>query len=100
MGTISIRRRHVLSHDQARQAGERVAQRLRRDHGLQYQWQDDTIHFSAPGVDGTLHITPKTVRLDAELGIFMSLVQSRIEREIDASFQEYFGRSGGRRRKA
>ncbi len=100
MSEIRIRRRHTLSHDQARDAAEHVAQRLRKDHGLRYEWQDDTIHFSAPGVEGTLHITPKTVRLDAELGFFMSLVQSRIEKEIDASFAEYFGKPEGRRRKA
>lgn len=99
MSTISIRRRHSLSHDQARAAAEHVAQRLRREHGLRYEWRDDTIHFSAPGVDGTLHITPKTVRLDATLGFFMSLVQSRIEDEIDASFAEYFGKPRGGRRK-
>jgi len=99
LSTISIRRRHSLSHDEARAAGEHVAQRLRREHGLHYEWRDDTIHFSAPGVDGTLHITPKTVRLDAELGFLMSLVRSRIEHEIDASFAKYFGKPKRARRR-
>jgi putative polyhydroxyalkanoate system protein len=88
---IHIKRSHALSHDKARDAAERVAIKLYEDYGLGFEWQDDRIHFSTTGVQGTLHVMPKTVELNAQLGFLLSLLRSQIETEIDSYFDEYFG---------
>ncbi len=91
MSTISIKRSHALSHAKARTAAEAVANKLYEDYGLAYEWQGDSIHFATGGVKGTLHVMPKTVELNAKLGLVLSLLRSQIEAEIDRYFGEYFG---------
>lgn len=90
MADIHIKRSHALTHRKAREAAEAIAGRLYEDYGLAYEWQGDSIAFTTNGVQGTLHVMPKTVELRARLGFMLSLLRSQIEAEIDNYFGEYF----------
>lgn len=91
MSDISIRRPHALSIEEARASAERIAERLKKDFDLEYAWQRHVLHFERPGVKGELHVTQSEVRLEAKLGLLFGFLKSRVEREVDAQFDKYFG---------
>lgn len=92
MASISIKRRHSLSHREAKKAAEEVARDLKARFNLEYAWEGDHIAFQRPGVSGTLHVAKTEVRLDAELSFLLSALKGPIERaihnELDALFKK------------
>ena len=91
MPSIDIRRTHPLGLDTARQAVDKVAQRMREKFGVDTRWEGDTLRFSHMGIDGGIAVNDKEVHVQARLGMLMSALKPRIESEIHAKLDEYFG---------
>jgi putative polyhydroxyalkanoate system protein len=91
MATLSITKKHHLSHELAKAAAEKVAQDLRARFALTYQWEGDHIRFERPGLTGALAVTKDEVRLHAELGFLLSALKPSIEREVHKEFDKRFG---------
>lgn len=90
MSHISVQRDHNLGHQQARQAAEKVAGQLKEHYGMQYHWEDDTLHFERPGVDGQMDVGASEVRVDVRLGLFLLPMKHRFEQEIHRYMDELF----------
>ena len=88
MSNISIRRTHNLEHSQAVRAANRLAAKLEAEHGVRSRWDGDTLHFKRSGVDGTLHVAPKTLQLHIELGFMLALFRDSIEQEIKRTLDD------------
>lgn len=95
MASISIAKKHALSHKKAREAAQKVAEDLNERFDLAYEWNGDCIEFSRPGLSGELHVLKDEVRLDCELGFLLSAIRPAIEREVHKEFDLRFGKRRG-----
>jgi putative polyhydroxyalkanoate system protein len=91
MPTISIRRKHNLSHDEAKAAAERVARHLNNRYALAYEWEGDHVVFERPGLSGKMHVGEREVRLDVQLSFLLTPLKRPIEQQILKEFDTLFG---------
>ena len=56
MATISIARKHKLTHKKAKTVAEKIAKDLNKRFGLDYAWKGDRIEFERPGVTGHMSV--------------------------------------------
>jgi len=93
MARIAIARKHTLTHRKAREAAQKVADDLKKRFALNYEWKDDTIAFHRPGLRGEMHVGKTDIRLDAELGLLLTVLKPAIEQEVDKEFAKRFGKA-------
>ncbi|HEX8739919.1 MAG TPA: polyhydroxyalkanoic acid system family protein [Casimicrobiaceae bacterium] len=87
MASISISKRHSLTHRKARDAAERVAQDLEERFDLAWSWEGDEVVFERTGLSGRMHVGAKEIRLDVKLGLLLSALKPAIEREIHVQLE-------------
>jgi len=90
MSDIVIRRKHGKTPAAARSAAERMADELKQEFNLDYDWQGDTLRFTRPGVSGELALDGDEVALRIRLGFLLTAVKPAIEREVHKFFDENF----------
>lgn len=91
MATISVARKHGLSHKKAREGAEKIAKDLKKRFELDYAWEGDHVNFERPGVTGRMLISPERIALDVKLGWLLSPLKPAIEKEIVAQFDKLLG---------
>lgn len=91
MATISISRKHSLSHRQAKAAAEKIAKDLKKRFELDYEWNGDHIEFARTGVTGYLRVGKDRIALEASLGWLLTPLKPAIEREITAQLDKLLG---------
>jgi len=94
MTTMSIAKKHHLSHKEAKLAAQKVADDLKERFALKYAWRGDCIEFSRPGLSGEMHIGRSEVRLDCELGMMLALLKPTLESAIHREFDKRFRKPG------
>lgn len=90
MPRIDIRRPHALPLAEARAVVDKVASRMREKFGMDGQWQGDTLHFSRPGVSGSIAVESEAIQVRAELGLMLSPLKGMVEQEIRRKLDEHF----------
>jgi putative polyhydroxyalkanoate system protein len=90
MTTMSIAKKHHLSHKEAKAAAQKVADDLKQRFDLTYAWKGDSIEFERPGLAGELHVGRTEVRLACELGFMLSLLKPKLESAIHSEFDKHF----------
>lgn len=90
--SISIRRRHKLSHKKAKAAAEEIALDLEKRFDLAYEWDGDRIAFERPGLAGVLQVGKADIRLDVELSLLLLALKGPIEREIHKQLDAVLGK--------
>ncbi len=95
MATIRIEKKHHLSHKKAKDAAQRIADDLAKRFELRCAWNGDNIEFERAGVSGHLHVGKGAVRLDAKLGLLLSMLKPTIEDVVHRDFEKYFGKPKG-----
>ncbi|MFO1315240.1 MAG: polyhydroxyalkanoic acid system family protein [Burkholderiales bacterium] len=93
MATISIARKHTLTHKKAKDVAEKIAKDLRKRFELDYAWEGDHIVFERPGVSGRMLIGADKISLDASLGWLLTPLKPAIEREIVAQLDKLVGKA-------
>ncbi len=93
MPTISIHRRHTLSHAKAKAAAEEIARDLNKRFDLAYEWDRDDVSFERPGLSGNMHVGKNVVRLDVQLSFLLTPLKGPIEREIHKQLDALFGKA-------
>jgi len=88
MASISIARKHHLSHKKAKEVAEKIAKDLNKRFDLDYAWDGDDIEFERPGVHGTMRVAKETLSLDVSLGFLLIPLKPAIEREIHAQLDK------------
>lgn len=91
MPTISIKRKHALSHEQAIAAAERVVRDLNQRYDLAYEWDGDHVVFERPGLSGRMHVGQRDVCLDVQLSFLLTPLKRPIEQQILKEFDALFG---------
>ena len=90
MADIEIRRIHDLGLKDARQAAERMAEQLGRKFGLKGDWAGNVLSFERPGVNGSLSVGEKDVRLSVTLGFLLKAMRGSIEQAIESELDSLF----------
>ncbi len=90
MSNIDMHARHEMSREDAQSAADRLAADLASKFDIDYDWHGDHIHFERPGVDGTITVREKEIRIQARLGLMLMLLKGRIEQEIVSYLSEQF----------
>jgi len=90
MATIKIRRAHALSPARLRDAADKIAAKLNEAFDMEFQWEEDVLRFQRPGVHGQLTVRQREVLIDAQLGLVLALMQSRIEVAIHENLDQIF----------
>ena len=90
MPKIDIRRPHQLPIAEARTVVEQVAARMREKFGMDGRWQDDTLLFSRPGVNGSIAVGTDVIHVKAELGLMLAPLKGMVEQEIRRKLDEHF----------
>ena len=93
MPTISIQRRHTLSHAKAKAAAEEIARDLNKRFDLAYEWDRNDVSFERPGLSGNMHVGKNVVRLDVQLSFLLTPLKGPIEREIHKQLDALFGKA-------
>ena len=88
MASISIAKRHTLSHRKAKDVAERIATDLEKRFSLSCTWDGDNVDFERPGLTGRMHVGKDRLTLDVKLGFLLSALKPAIEREIHAQLEE------------
>ena len=91
MSHIHIRKRHGLSHTEARRTAERLAEDLASEYGARYRWQEDDLVFSSSGVQGKLHVGKDMVDIRVNLGLMLRPLRGKIETGIRSRLEEILG---------
>ena len=90
MSLIDIRAHHEMDHAQAQEAADELAGDLAEKFSIDYGWDEDIIHFGRPGVHGMITVSENEIRIQAELGILLTLLKARIEEEIESYLETHF----------
>lgn len=91
MSHINIVHAHKLAPAQAREAAQRVAEKLSGEFDLACEWNGDTLHFQRSGVTGTLALEQEQVAMKLKLGMLMSAFSGPIEQKIRDNMSKVFG---------
>ncbi|SFF21900.1 polyhydroxyalkanoic acid system family protein [Paracidovorax wautersii] len=95
--TLHIHRPHTLGLPAARQAAHQWAEKAQSKFDMQCTYAEgtadagDTLHFSRPGMEGTLQVTGERFELQAELGFLFAAFKQRIAAEIEEQFDKLLG---------
>ena len=88
MSEISIKRAHHSTLANAKKMAEKIAAKLEKDYQLKSSWIDDTLHFKRSGVNGTLGVSAKELKIDVKLGFLMAAfkgpIQDAMEKNLDS----------------
>ena len=84
MPSISIAKKHQLSHKKAKAIAEKIAKDLNKRFALNYAWDGDGIDFERPGEQGHTQVDKDRLTLDVSLGFLLTPLKPTIEREIHA----------------
>ncbi len=90
MADISIVQEHKLTHKKAREAAQKVADKLARDYQLACRWQGDVLHFERGGVQGALTLQEQQASMVIKLGFLMGAFASTIEAKVAESMKKVF----------
>ena len=90
MSHIDMHAMHELGREEAQSAADRLASDLSQKFDIDYAWDGDHIHFERPGVDGTITVREREIRIKARLGLLLGFLKPRIEEEIESYLTEHF----------
>jgi putative polyhydroxyalkanoate system protein len=94
MATISIVRKHKLTHKKAKAAAEKIAKDLEKRFELAWEWDGDHVDFERPGVSGRMLVGADRISLDVSLGWLLTPLKPAFEKEIHAQLDKLLGDSG------
>ena len=90
MADISIIQAHNLSPAKAREAAQKVADKMARDYQLDCEWDGDVLRFERSGVQGTLTLVGQQAEMVIRLGFLMSAFSSTIEAKVAENMRKVF----------
>jgi putative polyhydroxyalkanoate system protein len=90
MADIELRRVHNLGIEAAREAAERMADKLSRQFDLKGTWQGNVLRFERPGVTGSLTLGEKDLQLSVALGFLLKAMRASIEHAVEEQLDQLF----------
>ncbi len=91
MANIDITHQHQVPLDEARAAIMKMASAMHERFGIESAWHGTTLQFKRDGIQGSIALSPDSVQVEANLGLFFSALKPMIERDIQEKLERYFG---------
>lgn len=91
MSLIDLHARHSMSREEAQAAADELAADLAHKFDIAYHWDGDHIHFDRPGVNGSITVREREIRINARLGLMLMFLKPQIEHEVTRYLREHFG---------
>lgn len=91
MATIDIEREHSKPLAEARRAIERVATHVAKRFDVTWGWDGDVLNFERSGVNGSIALSKRKVRVTANLSFLLLAIRGAVEREIEKQLDQEFG---------
>jgi len=85
---INIEHRHCQPIEIARAAVEVIAQKLEQRFNAVTYWEEHILHFNRSGIEGRIELLPGAVRVQAKLGLLVSMMQEAMESRIQRILAE------------
>lgn len=82
MADIDLKRTHHLGLKGARDAADKMADKLGKQFNLSGDWEGNTLHFDRPGVNGSLKVSDKDMHLQVTLGFLLKAMKGPIEKAV------------------
>jgi putative polyhydroxyalkanoate system protein len=90
MAEITIIQEHTLTPKKAREAAQKVAEKLADEYDLEWEWEGDVLHFERSGVQGNLTLNKKHAEMFIKLGFLMGAFASTIEAKVAENMKKVF----------
>ncbi|MGH8110307.1 MAG: polyhydroxyalkanoic acid system family protein [Arenimonas sp.] len=90
MASIDIKRNHNKPLKEAKKAVERVAKHIADKFDVEYEWEDNTLNFSRPGVDGHIAVSANDIHVSVNLSFMLMMIKSSVDKEIHRYLDEEF----------
>ena len=91
MAEITIVQEHKLSAKKARDAAQKVVDKIAEDYDLAFEWEGDVLFFERSGVQGSLTLEKARVEMFIKLGFLMSAFAPTIEAKVAENLKKVFG---------
>lgn len=91
MANIHIKRNHNLGLDAAHQQVERIAENLKQELSVDYQWDGNELLFNRSGANGKIQVSPDCIICDVKLGLMLSAMRGKIEDAINDKLDNALG---------
>jgi putative polyhydroxyalkanoate system protein len=88
MSQIHIERSHSLSHEQAREKVDRIAEDLADHYEVDYAWEGDKLGFARSGVNGSIEVQETALIVHVKLGFMAAMFKNAIEHSIEKKLDE------------
>ncbi|MCG8464931.1 MAG: polyhydroxyalkanoic acid system family protein [Xanthomonadales bacterium] len=90
MASIDLSRSHSLGQSQAREKADELAAELSQQFDFDHSWEGDIMHFERPGVNGTIEVSASSIRVCADLSLFLMALKPTIQNEINRYLEKHF----------
>lgn len=90
MADISIKQEHQLSLQQAKEAAQKVADKMASDFEMTTQWDDDILSFKRSGVAGTLALREQEAQIDITLDFMFKVFAGTLEEKVARNMKKFF----------
>ncbi|MCG6859939.1 MAG: polyhydroxyalkanoic acid system family protein [Chromatiaceae bacterium] len=91
MANIHIERSHNLGLEDARSKVEQLAESLKEDLQIDYEWSGDRLVFERFGASGSIVVSADKIDLDIELGMVLALMKDNIEEGVNRRLDAVLG---------
>jgi putative polyhydroxyalkanoate system protein len=85
---ISIKRAHNTTIAEAKKVADKVADKLANDYQLKSTWAGDVLNFARSGVNGSLAVTAKDIKVDVKLGFLMAAFKGPIQKAMEDNLEK------------
>jgi len=93
MSTISLTIPHALSAEEAVARLLPIQAKLSSRFSAQCQWNAHQLQIQHPSLKGTIDVLPGQLKIHATLSFPLSLMQSKIEQELEKMVSDIFAKA-------
>ncbi|MGD8592287.1 MAG: polyhydroxyalkanoic acid system family protein [Gammaproteobacteria bacterium] len=88
MATIHVKRNHSLDKTHIRKEVEHLAEKLKEELSIDYQWDKDRLVFERTGANGFIQIGKNDVEIEIKLNLILTPLKGTIEKSITGYLDE------------
>lgn len=88
---VQINRTHALGKQKARAMVEQIAESLRQELRLRYEWQGDRLMFKRTGITGYIDVADNAVDVYIKRSRLVPVSENWIRAQVEAVMNQYLG---------
>jgi putative polyhydroxyalkanoate system protein len=88
MATIHVTRNHNLDRKHIRKEVENLAEKLKDELSINYQWDKDRLVFERTGAKGFIQISKDDLEIEIKLNLVLTPLKGTIEKSITSYLDE------------